>query len=85
MLLTLLLAPPPFPPNCRKTASHIVLFRNFNKLENTAVFEEVMFMDKETTEKLFDYVYDKPHNFLYIDVNSGILHKIFNPLLLSED
>lgn len=73
------------PPNCRKTASHIVLFRNFNKLENTAVFEEVMFMDKDTTEKLFDYVYDKPFNFLYIDINSGILHKIFNPLLLSED
>ncbi|GMI02291.1 hypothetical protein TrLO_g7399 [Triparma laevis f. longispina] len=73
------------PPNCRKTASHIVLFRNFNKLENTAVFEEVLFMDKDTTDKLFEYVYDKPYNFLYINVNEGILHKNFNPLILSED
>lgn len=73
------------PPNCRKTASHLILFRNYNKLENTAVFEEIMFMDRDTTDKLFEYVYDKPYQFLYIDVNNGVLHKNFNPLLISED
>jgi hypothetical protein len=73
------------PPNCRKTASHLILFKNYNKAENTAVFEEVMFLPKDTTEALFDFVYDKPHNFLYIDVNQGGLHKNFNPLILSEE
>ena len=72
------------PVNCRKTASHIILFKNYNKLENTAVFEEIMFLDRDTTDKLFDYVYDKLHTFLYIDVHYGTLHKNFNPLIISN-
>ena len=72
------------PINCRKTASHIILFKNFNKLENIAVFEEVLFLPQDTVEQLFDYVYDEKHNFLYIDVNNGLFFKNFNQLKLSD-
>ena len=72
------------PINCRKTSSHIILFKNFNKLENTAVFEEVLFLPQDSVEQLFDYVYDEKHNFLYIDVNNGLFIKNFNQLKLSD-
>ena len=72
------------PVNCRKTASHLILYRTNNKMENQAVFDEVIFMDKQDIEELLEYVYDKPFQFLFIDVNNGALHKCFNPLLISD-
>jgi len=72
------------PVNCRKTASHLILYRTNNKMENQAVFDEVMFMDKNDIDELLEYVYDKPFQFLFIDVNNGALHKCFNPLLISD-
>jgi len=72
------------PINCRKTASHIILFKNHNKLENEAVFSEILFLERKIVDLLFKYVYDASHQFLYIDVNSGTLHKNFNPLVIKE-
>jgi len=72
------------PPNVRKNISHVILYKTLNKLENTAVFDEIISMNEKDMDKLFDYVFDKRFNFLMIDINKHKFYKNFNELRLSD-
>jgi len=49
----------------RKTISHLACYKPRNKKEMVAIWEELIFLDKETGEALHRSVLDKPHSFLF--------------------
>ena len=48
----------------RKTISHLACYKPRNK-EMTAIWEELIFLDKETGEALQRFMFDKPYSFLF--------------------
>jgi len=74
-------------PKLRKTASQLVLYRNPQKKELESIFDEVILIPKKEFFDVLKYVYDKPHNFLYIDTtkpDNRMLHKNFNQLIITS-
>ena len=74
-------------PKLRKTASQLVLYRNPQKKELESIFEEIILIPKKEFFDVLKYVYDKPHNFLYIDTTKAdnrMLHKNFNQLIITS-
>ena len=73
------------PAPIRKTATQIVLYATKNKTEQNTIFEELILIPKEDFYDILRYCFDKPHNFIYIDVNKPydkMFHKCFNELNL---
>tara|TARA_S200002703_G_C3780622_1_gene240523 strand:- start:114 stop:860 length:747 start_codon:yes stop_codon:yes gene_type:complete len=71
------------PAPIRKTATQIVLYATKNKTEQNTIFEELILIPKEDFYDILRYCFDKPHNFIYIDVNKPydkMFHKCFNEL-----
>jgi hypothetical protein len=48
------------PLSIRKTISHFLSYEPRNKKEFTAIFEELIFLDREQGEALTRFVFDKP-------------------------
>ena len=71
----------------RKNLSSIFLFPTKQAKEIESVREECAdFLDKEEFGELLDYVFEKPHDFLYIKCNlqpNEMFHKCFNSLNLT--
>ena len=70
-------------PKLRKTASHFVFYDNKQKKEIDSIFDEVILIPKKEYVDVLRYVYDKKHNFMYIDNSlkeNKQIHKNFNPL-----
>ena len=71
------------PAPIRKTATQIVIYSTKNKKELDTIFEELILIPKEDFYQILKYCFDKPHNFIYINVNSEhdkMFHKNFNQL-----
>jgi hypothetical protein len=71
------------PAPIRKTATQIVLYSTKNKTEQNTIFEELILIPREDFYDILRYCFDKPHNFIYIDVNKPydkMFHKCFNEL-----
>ncbi len=51
------------PLSIRKTLSHFLSYKTRNKKEFTAIFEELIFLDREQGEALTRFVFDKPYKF----------------------
>ena len=66
------------PLSIRKTISHFISYKPRNKKEFTAIFEELIFLDKDEGEALTRFVFDVPYAFLYVDVNTNSLYKNFD-------
>tara|TARA_R110000787_G_scaffold112545_5_gene221485 strand:- start:154 stop:921 length:768 start_codon:yes stop_codon:yes gene_type:complete len=74
-------------PKLRKTASQLILYRNPQKKEQESIFEEVILIPKKEYFDVLKYVYDKLHNFMYIDTTLGenkMIHKNFTQLIISS-
>ena len=74
-------------PKLRKTASQLILYRNPQKKEQESIFEEVILIPKKEYFDVLKYVYNKPHNFIYIDTTLGenkMIHKNFTQLIISS-
>ena len=67
----------------RKNCSHLVLFRPSNKKEQESVWSECSFLTREKFGEVCDYVFDRPHVFLFISVLEGTYWKGFNRLSIS--
>jgi len=68
----------------RKTASHIFLYHTRNKKEIETIFDECILISKEKYYEILKYVFDKKHNFLYLDLDKDLdemFHKNFNKLV----
>ena len=68
------------PLSIRKTLSHFISFKPRNKKEFNAIFDEIVFLDRDTADRLLQFVFDKPHAFLFCDIEAGLFHKDFDLL-----
>ena len=51
------------------------------------MFEEIILIPRDDFYELLKYVFDKKHNFLFIDINkehNKMFHKNFNQLVIEE-
>ena len=64
------------PVPLRTSASHLVLFRPVNQKELISVWEEVLGpIERANLNKFIDWVFDKNHNFLFVDMSLLISSK----------
>lgn len=72
------------PLSIRKTLSHFLAYKPRNKKEVEAIFSELIFLDKDTADKLQRYVYDEPYSFMFADVNTNKLYKKFDLITIKD-
>ena len=68
----------------RKTISHLVCFKPSNLSEWGAIGSELLAIPKNQMQDLYDSVYQEPHDLLFAETNTGILHRNFNKLNIIE-
>ena len=74
-------------PKLRKTASHLIFYENKQKKELESIFDEVILIPKKEFHDVLRYIYDKKHNFMYIDnslPDNKSIHKNFNQLIINS-
>ena len=69
----------------RKVASHLVYFNSSNKKELQSIYEDFIALDEKTYKAVCDYVFDKKHNFLFLDTVNKIFYKNFNQLTITQE
>lgn len=70
-------------PKLRKTASHIIFYKNLHKRETESLFDEVILLPKKEYIDTLRFVFSKKHDFLYIDTTAEpdkMLHRNFSRL-----
>jgi hypothetical protein len=67
----------------RKLFTNIFCFK-VSKSEMTNLFNEVVEQKKDYMMDIMKIVYDKPHQFLFINTDTGRLFKNFDELILDE-
>ena len=75
------------PLELRAVASGIFFFNTKNKAEIDALFREYIALSREEFMKVLKFVFDAPHNFLYINLElpgDKSLFKNFNQLRITE-
>jgi hypothetical protein len=72
------------PPFIRKTLSHFLSYKPRNKKEFTAIFEELIFLDRKQGEALNRFVFDAPYQFLFAYVNTNQLYKNFDRIIVKD-
>ena len=68
----------------RKTISHLACYKPRNKKDMSAIWEELVFLDKETGEALQRFVFDKPYSFLFACTDTNKLYKNFDRILIKD-
>jgi hypothetical protein len=68
----------------RKTINHLACYKPRNKKEMAAIWEELIFLDKETGEALQRFVFDKPYSFLFACADTNELYKKFDRILIKD-
>lgn len=68
----------------RKLFSNIFCFK-VSKSEMDYLFTEVIEAKREHLLDIMKIVYDKPHQYLFINTDSGRLFKNFDEIILQED
>lgn len=63
----------------------VVLFRPKSMIETDNFGEEVFGLNRADTKTLFDYVFDKPYNFLMYNARTNTFYKNFDELKLDRD
>ncbi len=71
-------------PKLRKTASQLVQYKPVKKeVEN--IYDDIIQIPKKEFYDVLRYIYDKKHNFMYIDTQlpeDKMIHKNFNQLII---
>ena len=73
------------PLDLRKSLSHFYLWKPRNKKETEAIFEELMFVPKDLSERIMQYTFKEKHDFLMGDCGTGELYRNFNLLILPDE
>tara|TARA_R110002126_G_scaffold87969_1_gene211061 strand:+ start:75 stop:593 length:519 start_codon:yes stop_codon:yes gene_type:complete len=72
-------------PKLRKTASQIIFYKNLHKKETESLFDEVILLPRKEYTDTLRYVFNKKHDFMYIDTTADpdkMIHKNFNRLTI---
>ena len=72
------------PKEIRRLFSNVFVFK-VSRGELTTIFEELVEKRKECMMEISKLVYDKPHNFLYINTESQRLFKGWDEILFNDD
>ena len=72
------------PLSIRKTLSHFTMFSPANRKETTSIFEELIFLDKPTSEEVIRHTFRDKHDTLFGNTLDGTLHRNFNRLHLID-
>lgn len=72
------------PLSIRKTLSHFTMFAPANKKETQSVFEELIFLPKDTAEQVIRHVFKDKHDTLFGNTLDGSLYRNFNRLHISD-
>jgi hypothetical protein len=73
-----------FPLTLRKQITNAIIFKPKNKKETELMCSELINLNKDECQKLFNYVFDKPYTHLDIDTFENKLYKNFNLLEIEE-
>ena len=71
----------------RKTASQLIFYENKQKRERESIFDEIILIPKQEYIDALRFIYDKKHNFMYIDTTlpeNKMMHKNFNQLIITS-
>ncbi len=68
----------------RKTINHLACYKPRNKKEIAAIWEELIFLDRETGEALQRFVFDKPYSFLFACADTNELYNFFDRILIKD-
>ena len=68
----------------RKTLSHFVGFKPRNKKEYSAIFDELIFLDRDVADKLQRFVFDEPYTFMFVCVDTNKIHKNFDSVHIKD-
>lgn len=72
--------------SARKNISHCAFWRPTNRKEGISIWSEILpVSSREELDALFDFVYDKPHQFLYVKLYSGSMYKNFMLIKSNKD
>lgn len=72
------------PLSIRKSVSHFSLARFANKKEYAAMLNEVIFLEPEKADRLMEFVFDAPYNFLFVDVMGGRYFKNLDAITMPQ-
>ena len=76
------------PLELRTAASGIFFFDSKNRQEIDALWKEYVTLSREEFQKVLAFVFDKPHNFLYLNLElpaSKMLFRNFNSLVINQE
>jgi hypothetical protein len=68
----------------RKTIIHLAFYKPRNKKEMAAIWEELIFLDRETGEVLQRLVFDKPDGFFFACADTNDLYKKLDRILIKD-
>ena len=71
------------PLELRTCCSGLAFFHTKNRQEIESLHKELIGLDRKPFEKVLDYIFDAPHNFLWLNLNyphDKMMHKNFNQL-----
>jgi GTPase SAR1 family protein len=60
-----------------RSQANAIYFFNSTKAEKAVIQEEFMPLDKSPSQKILDYIFDVPYNFLFINLQLPIKQRIF--------
>jgi hypothetical protein len=72
-----------FPKILRKQITNITIFKPKNAEEWTSIAKEILHLNKDDGNKIYDFIFDAPYNHLDIDTVDDKIYKNFNFLQLS--
>ena len=75
---------PNIPLDIRKCITNLFLFRP-PKMEMLKIFEELIENKKEIFDKILNLTYDMNHNFLFVNVPSQRLFKMFDEIIINDN
>jgi KaiC/GvpD/RAD55 family RecA-like ATPase len=72
------------PKEIRKLFTNVILFKP-NKVEFQNLFDELLETKKDLALQVMNFVYDKPHQYLFLNVESQKIYKNFDEILIHKD
>ena len=71
------------PLSTRKNVSHVSFWKPLNQKETLNVWSEIINVEKDNLQALFDFVYTAKHNFLFCALYTGKIYKNFQEIKIS--
>ncbi len=73
-----------FPKQLRSIANNLILFK-MPKTQMETIFTELIEIDKDYFDDIMDLVYDKPKQWMFINIESQRIFKEWDEILLEDD